>query len=248
MLPKIAIKNIAKSFGDKKVLTDVNLEVQKGESLVIVGGSGTGKSVLIKIIAGLIKQDSGKIFIDGKVMNNKNKDLILNEFGFLFQSGALFDSLKIWENVSFRLIQNQNATRKEAYKIAIENLSYVGLSEKVANLYPSELSGGMQKRVSLARSIASKPQIIFFDEPTTGLDPIMSNVINELIILNTKKLGATAITITHDLSSASKIADRVAMLYQGSIIWQGDSLSMVKSNNKFVDQFVTGSSNGPIVF
>lgn len=248
MLPKIVIKNIAKSFGDKKVLTDVNLEVQKGESLVIIGGSGTGKSVLIKIIAGLIQQDRGKIFIDGKGLNGKNRDLILNEFGFLFQSGALFDSLKIWENVSFRLIQNQHATRKEAYKTAIENLSYVGLSEKVANLYPAELSGGMQKRVSLARSIASKPQVIFFDEPTTGLDPIMSNVINELIILNTKKLGATAITITHDLSSASKIADRVAMLYQGSIIWQGDSSSMVQSNNKFVDQFVTGSSNGPIVF
>lgn len=248
MLPKIVIKNIAKSFGDKKVLTDVNLEVRKGESLVIIGGSGTGKSVLIKIIAGLIQQDRGKIFIDGKGLNGKNRNLILNEFGFLFQSGALFDSLKIWENVSFRLIQNQHATRKEAYKTAIENLSYVGLSEKVANLYPAELSGGMQKRVSLARSIASKPQVIFFDEPTTGLDPIMSNVINELIILNTKKLGATAITITHDLSSASKIADRVAMLYQGSIIWQGDSSSMVQSNNKFVDQFVTGSSNGPIVF
>ncbi len=248
MLPKIVIKNIAKSFGDKNVLTDVNLEVQKGESLVIIGGSGTGKSVLIKIIAGLIQQDSGEIFIDGKGLNGKNKNPILNEFGFLFQSGALFDSLKIWENVSFRLTQNQGITRKEAYKTAIENLSYVGLSEKVANLYPAELSGGMQKRVSLARSIASKPQIIFFDEPTTGLDPIMSNVINELIILNTKKLGATAITITHDLSSASKIADRVAMLYQGSIIWQGDSSSMVKSNNKFVDQFVTGSSNGPIVF
>lgn len=254
MNEKIIVKNLTKSFGDKKVLNGVNLVVNKGESLVILGGSGSGKSVLIKTITGLMSATSGSIIIDGKetanLSSNKRDDL-MEKFGFLFQGGALFDSIPIWQNIAFRLLnQNSNdkSSKKNAKEIAISNLKSVGLSEKIADLYPSELSGGMQKRASLARAIATNPEIIFFDEPTTGLDPIMADVINNLIISNSKKLGATTITITHDINSARKIADKVAMLYEGEIIWFGDVKDMDSSDNKYLKQFINGEAEGPIKF
>ncbi|MBL6664463.1 MAG: ATP-binding cassette domain-containing protein [Rickettsiales bacterium] len=248
---KISVKNLIKNFGEQEVLRGVDLSVKKGESLVILGGSGSGKSVLIKIITGLMSASSGSVIIDGYDVTNikkKDRDELMEKFGFLFQGGALFDSLPIWQNVAFRILSNKQCSKKEARNIAIEKLKSVGLSEKVADLYPSELSGGMQKRASLARAIATKPEIIFFDEPTTGLDPIMADVINDLIIENSKKLGATTVTITHDMASASKIADKVAMLYEGQIIWFGDVKDMYSSNNEYVEQFIHGSAKGPINF
>lgn len=248
---KIEITNLTKNFGDKQVLTGVNLSVKKGESLVILGGSGSGKSVLIKIIASLHDATSGSVKIDGEeIVNIKAdaRDKMMEKIGFLFQGGALFDSLPIWENVAFRLINHKKIDRKSAREIAIQKLKSVGLSEKVADLFPSELSGGMQKRASLARAIAVNPEIIFFDEPTTGLDPIMADVINDLIIKVSKELGATAITITHDINSARKIADKIAMLYQGKIIWFGDVKDLDSSNNPFLDQFIHGRAEGPIQF
>lgn len=251
MSKKIVIKNLAKSFGEKQVLKNINLEVKKGESLVILGGSGSGKSVLIKNISTLLQPSSGSIEIDGKNivnLSNKNHDKLMEKFGFLFQGGALFDSLPIWENVAFRLLNHNKMAKEKAKKIAIQKLRAVGLSEKVADQYPSELSGGMQKRASLARAIAANPEIIFFDEPTTGLDPIMADVINDLIIANSKELGATTITITHDMHSAQKIADKIAMLYEGEIIWFGDVKDMYKSGNEYLDQFIHGRAKGPINF
>ena len=248
---KLTISNLTKNFGEKKVLNGVDLQVKKGESIVILGGSGSGKSVLIKTIASLIAPTSGSIKIDGKecaTANEKERDLLMEKIGFLFQGGALFDSLPIWENVAFRLIHHKKINKKEAREIAIQKLRAVGLNEKVADLFPSELSGGMQKRASLARAIAVNPEIIFFDEPTTGLDPIMADVINDLIIKVSKEIGATAITITHDMQSARKIADKVAMLYEGKIIWTGDVKEMDSSNNAYVDQFIHGRAEGPIKF
>ena len=246
---KIKVENLHKSFDKKKVLDGVNLEVQDKESLVILGGSGSGKSVLIKSIISLLSIDSGKIFIDGKDitnLNNKEMTKIMDKFGFLFQGGALFDSLKIWENVAFRLINAENIHKEDAKAIAIDKLRVVGLNENIADLYPSELSGGMQKRVSLARAICADPEIIFFDEPTTGLDPIMSDVINDLIIKSSKSVGATTITITHDINSARKIADKVALLYNGKIIWQGTVKEMDSADNPYVIQFINGKADGPI--
>jgi phospholipid/cholesterol/gamma-HCH transport system ATP-binding protein len=247
----LTIKNLAKSFGSKQVLIDIDLEIKKGESLVILGGSGSGKSVLIKTIATLMSPTSGSIKIDNEEitnLNEKDRDKLMEKFGFLFQGGALFDSLPIWQNVAFRLIHQKKLSKKEAREVAIEKLAAVGLSEKVADLFPSELSGGMQKRASLARAIAANPEIIFFDEPTTGLDPIMADVINDLIVKNSKELGATTITITHDMASARKIADKVAMLYEGKIIWFGDVKDMDSSENPYVDQFIHGRAEGPINF
>lgn len=251
MTEKIKIKNLAKSFGSKEVLKNINLSVNKGESIVILGGSGSGKSVLIKTIATLIEPSSGSIKVDDEEITKLDiikKDKLMEKFGFLFQGGALFDSLTIWENVAFRLLNHQKMPRNQAKEIALSKLKAVGLSDRNADLLPSELSGGMQKRASLARSIATNPEIIFFDEPTTGLDPIMADVINDLIIANSKELGATTVTITHDMSSAKKIADKVAMLYHGEIIWFGDVKDMYSSNNPFVDQFVNGKAEGPIKF
>ena len=251
MSVKIELCNLCKRFGSKNVLNGVDLKVEKGESLVVLGGSGTGKSVLIKIITSIIEPDSGSIFIDSVNFlkaKQSQKQQIIDKMGFLFQGGALFDSLKIWENVAFRLLSHHKINHKDARDIAIEKLTMVGLNSKVADLYPSELSGGMQKRASLARAIASNPDIIFFDEPTTGLDPIMSNVINDLIVDNSKRLGATTITITHDLDSAQTIADKVAMLYNGKIIWLGDAKDIMSSGNPFLDQFVNRRSEGPIKF
>jgi len=248
---KIEIKNLTKNFADKEVLCGINLAVKKGESLVILGGSGSGKSVLIKTIASLMLPTSGSIKIDGEeilTLSSQGKDRMMEKIGFLFQGGALFDSLPIWQNISFRLLNHKKIAKKEAREIAITKLKSVGLSEKVADLFPSELSGGMQKRASLARAIATNPEIIFFDEPTTGLDPIMADVINDLIISNSKKLGATTVTITHDMHSARKIADKIAMLYEGKIIWFGDVKEMDSSNNAYLDQFINGRAEGPIRF
>ena len=242
---KIEIRNLHKTFGKKCVLNGVDLDVKDGESLVVIGGSGTGKSVLIKCIQGLLAPDDGSIKIDGieTVDNNKN---IHEKMGMLFQGAALFDSLSVWENVAFVLLENGKLSRNDAKTEAINVLRQVGLTPDVADLSPAELSGGMQKRVGLARAIINKPEIIFFDEPTTGLDPIMADVINDLIIESAKGLGATTFTITHDMASARKIADRIAMLYQGKIIWIGSVEEMDKTDNPYLKQFVSGSSQGPI--
>lgn len=247
--PKIHMAGVSKTFGKKRVLHKMDLDVYPGESLVIIGGSGTGKSVTLKCILGLLTPDSGKIEVDGKdilSLSEKEHERVMEQFGMLFQNAALFDSLTVWENVAFSLIQNQKINKKEAKKIAIKKLAQVGLKSDVADVYPADLSGGMRKRVGLARAIATNPEVIFFDEPTTGLDPIMSDVINDLIRDTVKTLGATALTITHDMNSARKIADRIAMLYEGKIIWVGTVKELDKTKNPYVRQFVAGSAQGPI--
>ena len=246
---KIKISNLHKAFGKKVVLDGVDLEIPKGESLVVIGGSGTGKSVLIKCIQGLLRPDTGSILVDDEEVvgiNEKQKEALHSKMGMLFQGGALFDSLSVWENVAFDLIENKKMNKKEAKTEAIRVLRQVGLAPDVADLSPSELSGGMQKRVGLARAVVTRPEIIFFDEPTTGLDPIMADVINDLIIESAKDLGATTLTITHDMASARKIADKIAMLYQGKIIWYGTVKELDKTDNPYVRQFIRGSSKGPI--
>lgn len=246
---KIKLVNVKKSFGSKKVLDGVDLDITTGESVVIIGGSGTGKSVTLKCILGLLNPDEGYIEIDGKKLNSLSsgeQEKLRSQIGMLFQSGALFDSLNVWENVAFSLLQNQKLKREKAKQIALDKLAAVGLNASAAEVYPADLSGGMKKRVGLARAIATDPAVIFFDEPTTGLDPIMSDVINELIVSTVKKLGATALTITHDMSSARKIADRIAMLYEGKIIWVGTVKDLDKTTNPYVRQFVAGNAKGPI--
>lgn len=246
---KIELRNVHKRFGSKVVLDGINLTVPKGQSMVVIGGSGTGKSVMIKCVLGIIRPDRGEIFVDGKnvlKMDQSAREQVLRKFGMLFQGGALFDSLSVWENVAFGLIQGRRMKRKEARDIAIEKLAKVGLDAAVGELYPAELSGGMQKRVGLARAIAVDPEIIFFDEPTTGLDPITADVINQLIVDRVKELGATTLSITHDMSSVRKIADRVAMIYKGKIIWDGPRAEIDKSGNEYVDQFIHGRAEGPI--
>lgn len=246
--PKIAIKNLSKSFGTKEVLKDISLTVPKGKSLVVIGGSGMGKSVLLKSILGIVQPDNGSIHIDGvdiirdKLSGEKKR----RQIGMLFQGGALFDSMSIWENVAFRLTHGERQSKLDAKNRALECLSQVGLKQEVADLRPSELSGGMQKRVGLARAIAAKPEILFFDEPTTGLDPIMADVINTLIVEQVRATGATAISITHDMTSAAKIADEIAMLHQGRIIWHGTPNEIENSGNAMVDQFIHGRAEGPI--
>ncbi|UTW57529.1 ATP-binding cassette domain-containing protein [Kordiimonas sp. SCSIO 12603] len=249
MSSMIKLENVKKSFGNKHILQGINLEVQKGQSLVIIGGSGTGKSVTLKCVLGLLQPDSGSIYVDGKETtsaSNSERKKTLHKFGMLFQGAALFDSIKVWENVAFGLVQGKGLNKKDAKEIAIEKLRRVGLSPDVGELSPAELSGGMQKRVGLARAIATEPEIIFFDEPTTGLDPIMADVINDLIVECVKDLGATTMTITHDMASARKIADRIAMLYKGEIIWEGNKEQIDNSGNAYVQQFITGSAHGPI--
>lgn len=249
MSDKIILENVHKRFGKKVVLDGVSLSVPKGSSLVVIGGSGTGKSVMLKSILGLLTPEEGKILIDGAdvthVPSTKRQN-IMNKFGMLFQGAALFDSLSIWQNVAFGLIEAQGMKKSDAKEIAIEKLRRVGLTPDVAELFPSELSGGMQKRVGLARAIATEPEIIFFDEPTTGLDPIMADVINDLIVECVKDLGATTITITHDMSSVRKIADQAAMLFKGKIIWHGPRVDIDHSGNEYVDQFIHGRAEGPI--
>ena len=247
--PRIRLKGVHKRFGKKIVLDGVDLDVMPGESLVIIGGSGSGKSVTIKSVLGLIRPDSGTIEIDGQDVTHlsfREREPFLARCGMLFQGGALFDSLPVWRNITFAVSQRGTHTKQELKDIAIDKLGQVGLRPEVAELYPAELSGGMAKRVGLARAIATDPEIIFFDEPTTGLDPIMSDVINELIDSCVKKLGSTAVTITHDMASVRKIATRVAMIYQGKIIWQGPVSEIDKSGNPYVEQFVHGRAEGPI--
>lgn len=247
--PKIVMRDVKKSFGAKKVLDGINLTVDPGESLVIIGGSGTGKSVTLKSILGLVHPDSGSIRTDGVEtvgIGAKKRDDMMKKFGMLFQGAALFDSLKVWQNVAFALIHGQRMGNDEARDVAIRKLAQVGLEPHVAELYPAELSGGMQKRVGLARAIANNPEIIFFDEPTTGLDPIMADVINNLIVDCVKDLGATALSITHDMASARKIADHVAMIHEGRIIWYGKVGDLDHSGNEYVEQFIHGRADGPI--
>ncbi len=243
----IRMENVNKAFDDNHVLQGLNLEIPKGTSMVIIGGSGTGKSVALKCILGLIKPDSGMIYVDGKDATKGDRDAFLARFGMLFQGAALFDSLPVWQNVAFRLLRGSlKRPVEEAREIAIEKLRRVGLKSNVADRFPAELSGGMQKRVGLARAIAAEPEIIFFDEPTTGLDPIMSGVINDLIREIVTEMGATAMTITHDMSSVRAIADNVAMLHGGVIQWTGPVSQMDASGDPYVEQFISGSAEGPI--
>ena len=247
--PKISVRGLRKSFGRKRVLDGVDIDCATGESLVVIGGSGVGKSVLIKCILGLFDPEVGSIRIDGEEtigLPRAERERLMQKFGMLFQGGALFDSLSVWENVAFGLIQGRSMERRAAREIALTKLASVGLGTEVAALRPAELSGGMQKRVALARAIAAEPEVVFFDEPTTGLDPIMADVINNLIIKCVRELGATAVSITHDLVSARKIADRIAMLYAGRIIWHGPTSEIDHSGNPYVDQFIHGRADGPI--
>ena len=248
-VPKILLDNVAKEFGGNVVLDGVSLAVEPGESLAIIGQSGSGKSVTLKCILGLLQPDSGSIKIDGEEvigLRGRELDRMRAKFGMLFQGSALFDSLPVWRNVTFALTQGRIVSARRMRKIAEENLERVGLDKSILDLKPSELSGGMQKRVALARAIAPRPEIIFFDEPTTGLDPIRADVINDLIVTLTEDIGITALTITHDMASARKIAHRVAMLYQGKIIWRGPRDRLYDSGNPYVDQFVQGRAEGPI--
>lgn len=247
--PLLELKDVHKSFGPKQVLKGVDIDVSPGKSLVVLGGSGSGKSVMLKNALGLMTPDEGQIVFDGDDVTHdqgKTREAMRARIGMLFQSAALFDSLTVWENIAFRLLNSDGVKRKDAKERAIETLKQVRLGSDVADLTPAEISGGMQKRVGLARAIISKPELIFFDEPTTGLDPITADAINDLIVEQTKALGAAAISITHDMASARKIADEIAMLFEGKIIWRGPASQIDDSENDHVDQFVHGRADGPI--
>lgn len=247
--PLLQMSGVKKSFGPKTVLDGLDIDVAPGKSLVIIGGSGTGKSVALKCALGLMAPDAGEIIFDGQNISSGKKkpvEAMRARTGMLFQGGALFDSLPIWHNVAFRLMNSGECSKSEARDRAIETLKKVRLTADVANLFPAELSGGMQKRVGLARAIAAKPDLIFFDEPTTGLDPITADAINDLIVEQVKGLGAASVSITHDMPSARKIGDEIAMLFNGKIIWRGPADSVDDSGNEYVDQFVHGRADGPI--
>jgi phospholipid/cholesterol/gamma-HCH transport system ATP-binding protein len=248
-VPKISVRGLRKAFGRKQVLDGLDIDCVSGESLVVIGGSGTGKSVLVKCILGLLHPEAGSIRIDGVEtvgLPHAARERLLQKFGMLFQGSALFDSLNVWENVAFGLVQGRGMERPAAREIALAKLAAVGLGPEVSLLRTAELSGGMQKRVALARAIAAEPEIVFFDEPTTGLDPIMADVINDLIVKCVREVGTTAVSITHDMVSARKIADRIAMLYQGRIVWHGPTAEIDHSGNPYVDQFIHGRADGPI--
>jgi len=247
--PKIEIRGLTKAFGPKKVLNGIDLDVATGESLVVIGGAVSGNSVTLQCVLGLVHPDGGSIKVDSEEVVGRRgaeRERILRKFGMLFQGSALFDSLPVWENVAFGLIQGRGMDRVEARDIALRKLGAVGLGPEVGALWPAELSGGMQKRVALARAIATEPEIIFFDEPTTGLDPIMADVINDLVRKCVNDLGATALSITHDMASARKIGDRIAMIFDGRIIWSGAVRDIDHSANDYVDQFIHGRAEGPI--
>ena len=246
---KIEVRGLRKAFGRKVVLDDLDLEIGERESLVVIGGSGTGKSVLIKNMIGIMQPDGGSIRVDGEEtvgLTGGRRDQVSAKFGMLFQGAALFDGMAVWENVAFGLIAGHGMSQSAAKELALDKLALVGLGPSVAEMSPADLSGGMQKRVGLARAIATEPEILFFDEPTTGLDPIMGDVINDLIVKCVREIGASALTITHDMSSARKIADRIAMIYQGKIIWHGRADQIDDCGNDFVDQFIHGRPDGPI--
>ncbi len=248
-VPKLRLRGVRKQFGDKKVLKGIDLDVMPGTSLVVIGGSGSGKSVLIKCVLGIIEPDSGSIEIDGRdllTMPPAERETARAQIGMLFQNGALFDSLPVWENVAFGLLARHKVSRAEAPSHAASFLAQVGLAESVGYLSPAELSGGMQKRVALARAIAAQPDILFFDEPTTGLDPIMGAIIDGLVVDCVKRLGSTAVAITHDMASARRIGDQAAMIHEGRIIWNGNASSLLDSGNPIVDQFTHGRREGPI--
>jgi phospholipid/cholesterol/gamma-HCH transport system ATP-binding protein len=247
--PKISVRGLHKSFNGKKILSGIDFDLMPGKSLVVIGGSGSGKSVLIKNIIGIMTPEKGSIKVDDEEtveMNWRKRNAIMKKFGMLFQGGALFDSLLVWQNICFYFLQTNLLTKSQAKELAVAKLQMVGLGSDVADLFPAELSGGMQKRVSLARAIANDPEIIFFDEPTTGLDPIMADVINDLIVKCSKTLGATTLTITHDMHSVKKIADDVAMIYEGKFIWKGPRSDLENSGNPYVEQFINGRAEGPI--
>lgn len=247
--PKISLRNVAKRFGKKVVLDGVDLDVMPGESVVIIGGSGSGKSVTLKCILGLLTPDSGEIEIDGESVvgiSDSDREHINAKIGMLFQSAALFDSLTVWENAAFGLIAGKGMSRNAARPIALEKLALVGLDEKIAMMSPADLSVGMRKRVGLARAVATDPEIIFFDEPTTGIDPVMGDIINELIVDCTRETGASGLTITHDMASARKISDKIAMLYKGKIVWAGPTAEIDTADNPIVQQFIFGRAEGPI--
>lgn len=248
MVPKIQIRGLSKSFGSKIVLDCIDLDLMPGESFCLIGGSGTGKSVLIKCILGLIQPDSGQILIDGVDANQLSRGAhqnLLSKFGMLFQGGALFDSLPVWQNICFGLTHQTKMSKETAKATATKLLKEVSLDAAIADVYPAELSGGMQKRVALARAIAMQPEVIFFDEPTTGLDPIISSNINNLIIKCVRQLGAGAITITHDLNSLHSIADRIGLLFQGKFVWTGTLAELQATDNPYVVQFINGRAEGP---
>ena len=249
MTPKLCLKGVTKRFGDKLVLDGIDLDVAPGRSLVIIGGSGQGKSVTIKIAIGLMRPDAGRVLVDGADVTDlkgRAAEKHAGRFGMLFQGAALFDSLTVWENVAFRLLNADRVPRREARERAMDALARVRLPASTGELHPIELSGGMQKRVGLARAVVANPEIIFFDEPTTGLDPITADVINDLIAGQVKRLGCTAVSITHDMASARKIGDEIAMLHAGRIVWRGPAEEIDRSGNPFVEQFINGRAQGPI--
>ncbi len=246
--PIIHVKNVHKSFGDNHVLRGIDLKLNHGESFGVIGGSGTGKSVLIKCILGIIRADMGEILINGENIvgaKSANRQRLISNFGMLFQGGALFDSLTIGQNIAFGLVHGHRIDKREARKIAEEKIEAVDLDPRVIDIFPAELSGGMQKRAALARAIATNPKVIFFDEPTAGLDPIVSGTINALIRRCVSDLGASAITITHDIPSLRVIADRVGLLFKGELIWRGEIADIDKTDNPYMRQFIDGNPHGP---
>jgi phospholipid/cholesterol/gamma-HCH transport system ATP-binding protein len=248
-VPKIKLEGITKSFGTNHVLKGVDLEVADGESLVLIGGSASGKTLILKLILGLEKPDSGSIQIDGidtATLGQKDHEALLHRMGMLFQQSALFDSMPIWENIAFQLLQDRKLTPDESKQVALEKLVSVGLTADVGELLPAEISGGTQKRVGFARAIANDPEIILLDEPTAGLDPVMTNVIGELIMKGTRDLGATTFSITSDMKGARQIGDRIAMIYDGTIIWSGPTAEVDTSDNAYLDQFINNRAEGPI--
>ncbi|MDA0239312.1 MAG: ATP-binding cassette domain-containing protein [Proteobacteria bacterium] len=246
---KIQLEGVTKSFGDNHVLKGVDLEIYDGESLVLIGGSASGKTLIMKLILGLVHPDGGSIKVDGietTRLKPRERAELIEHFGMLFQQSALFDSMTNWENVAFKLLRRPDLTRSEAKEIAIEKLAEVGMTSDVAELLPSEISGGMQKRVGFARAIADEPDIVFLDEPTAGLDPIMTNIINGLILEGVHQLGATTLSITSNMAGARQIADRIAMIYDGRIIWCGETEAAENSGNDYLDQFIHNRADGPI--